>query len=94
MFKKTGATEIGRIPAQLVAHILYFFSEPGDLVLDPMAGGGVCADTCLAMGRRCWTLTHLIQAPMSSERFNGGVVYAMQKKKILGVTSRYVMVLK
>jgi hypothetical protein len=22
----------GRIPAQLVAHILYFFSEPGDLV--------------------------------------------------------------
>jgi hypothetical protein len=29
----------GRIPAQLVAHILYFFSEPGDLVLDPMAGG-------------------------------------------------------
>jgi hypothetical protein len=38
--------------AQLVAHILYFFSEPGDLVLDPMAGGGVCADTCLAMGWR------------------------------------------
>jgi ParB-like chromosome segregation protein Spo0J len=63
----------GRIPAQLVAHILYFFSEPGDLVLDPMAGGGVCADTCLAMGRRCWSLTHLIQAPMSSERFTGGV---------------------
>jgi hypothetical protein len=21
-----------------------------------MAGGGVCADTCLAMGRRCWSL--------------------------------------
>jgi hypothetical protein len=210
----------GRIPAQLVAHILYFFSEPGDLVLDPMAGGGVCADTCLAMGRRCWSLdmddrpetrpeiepwfwdpeqewdtrpffntrekpvliifdppyfdkkadayaeksisgltktaylvflerflrflkqiarkdarlafinadwrdfqncqakkedqgqailltdyyemfkntgwhlTHIIQAPMSSERFNAGVVSAMQKKKILGVTSRYVMVLK
>ena len=46
----------GRIPAQLVAHILYFFSEPNDLVFDPMAGGGVCADTCLAMGRRCWSL--------------------------------------
>jgi len=29
----------GRIPAQLVAHILYFLSEPGDLVLDSMAGG-------------------------------------------------------
>jgi hypothetical protein len=210
----------GRIPAQLVAHILYFFSEPNDLVFDPMAGGGVCADTCLAMGRRCWSLdmedrpdtrpeiepyfwdlekdwgdlpflnakekpvliicdppyfdkkadgyakesisglsktdyliflerfliflkkiarkdarlvfinadwrdfqncpakkedsgraillvdyyemfkktgwslSHIIQAPLSSERFNAGVVSAMQKKKILGVISRYVMVLK
>ncbi|MBU0464197.1 MAG: hypothetical protein KKE12_11400, partial [Proteobacteria bacterium] len=24
------------------------------LILDPMAGGGVTPDTCLAMGRRCW----------------------------------------
>ncbi|MFO7749181.1 MAG: transcriptional regulator, partial [Desulfobacteraceae bacterium] len=41
-----------------------------------------------------WTLAHIIQAPMSSERFSAGVVSAMQKKKILGVTSRYVMFLK
>ena len=40
-----------------------------------------------------WNLSHIIQAPMSSERFNAGVVSAMQKKKILGVTSRYVMFL-
>ena len=39
----------GRIPAQLVAHILYFFSEQNDLVLDPSfcplgygRGRGVC----------------------------------------------------
>jgi len=44
----------GRIPAQLIAHILRYFSQPGDLVLDPMAGGGVTPDTCLAMSRRCW----------------------------------------
>jgi hypothetical protein len=44
----------GRIPAQLIAHILRYFSQPGDLVLDPMAGGGVTPDTCLAMNRRCW----------------------------------------
>ena len=43
----------GRIPAQMIAHILYYFSEPGDLMLDPMAGGGVVADTCLAMNRKC-----------------------------------------
>ena len=39
-------------------------------------------------------MTHMIQSPMSSERFNASVVSAMQKKKILGVTSRYVLVAK
>jgi len=218
--KRFGDIWPGRIPAQLVAHILYFFSKQDDLIFDPMAGGGVCADTCLAMDRRCWsldmddrpdtrpeiepyhwnlnhtwddlpilgskgkpdliicdppyfdkkaseyseqsisglsrkaylkflekfflflkkiskkntrlafinsdwrdfqncpadkeesgrnilvvdyyeilkrtgwTLTHIIQAPLSSERFNAGVVTAMQNKKILGVVSRYVMILR
>lgn len=45
----------GRIPAQLVAHTLYFLTQPQALVLDPMAGGGVTADVCLALGRRCWS---------------------------------------
>ncbi|WP_413911121.1 hypothetical protein [Desulfobacula sp.] len=40
-----------------------------------------------------WYHTHIIQAPMSSQRFNAGVVSAMQKKNILGVISRYVIVL-
>jgi len=43
----------GRIPAQIVAHVLYFFSEQGDLVMDPMAGGGVVPDVCLALNRKC-----------------------------------------
>jgi len=30
----------GRIPAQMIAHILYYFSDQNDLVFDPMAGGG------------------------------------------------------
>jgi len=41
-----------------------------------------------------WLRTHIIQAPLSSERFEAGVVAAMQKKKILGVTSRYVIIVK
>jgi len=213
--KRFGDDWPGRIPAQMVAHILYYFTEQGELVMDPMAGGGVVPDTCLVMNRRCmsfdmapdpaarpgiekwywdtdnmkwpldkktkpdlilfdppyfskkadgyhkdsiaglpkkeyirfferffslagehskketiiavinadwrdfqgkpakeetwensiliddylnalkkggWKMTHMIQAPMSSERFNAGVVSAMQKKKILGVTSRYVIV--
>ena len=205
----------GRIPAQMIAHILYYFSLQGHLVFDPMAGGCVVADTCLAFNRKCWSFdmdprpdtrpeiephfwdfndmkwpvqgktkpdliifdppyfkkqagnydkeaisglskehyleflarffalahqntkkstlmafinadwrdfqgtpamdeardnsiliddylgiikksgwqhTHIMQAPLSSERFNPGVVSAMQKKRILGVTSRYVIV--
>ena len=45
----------GRIPAQLVAHTLFYFTKENDLVLDPMAGGGVVADTCLAFNRQCWS---------------------------------------
>jgi len=204
----------GRIPAQLVAHTLFFFTKPGDLVLDPMAGGGVVSDVCLLFERRCrsfdlavrdnrpeiryhhwdagnkdwpiskkpdliffdppyyrkkagdydkssisslprreyleffenffnlmnshikkttrlafinadwrdfqnkpaldetpegsiliddylnilkksgWKRTHIIQTPLSSERFDAGIVSAMQKKRILGVTSRYLIIAK
>ncbi len=218
--KRFGDDWPGRIPAQLIGHILFYFSRQNDLILDPMAGGGVTPDTCLALNRRCWSFdmmdrhesrpeiephtwslssdqklswpvnskekadlvifdppyfdkkagaydrksisslprkaylefleafftllkshvkkttrlafinadwrdfqgkpaidetgkddiliddylwilrktgwrrTHIIQAPMSSERFSAIVVSAMQKKKILGVTSRYVIVLR
>jgi ParB/RepB/Spo0J family partition protein len=45
----------GRIPAQLVAHTLFYFTKQGQLVFDPMAGGGVVPDVCLAFHRRCWS---------------------------------------
>jgi hypothetical protein len=205
----------GRIPAQLVAHVLFYFTRDGSRVMDPMAGGGVVPDVCKAFSRHCdafdlatrperpeirkhvwhpaapqwpadtktpdliffdppyfskkqseyadkagagevpisdldrrayldffdrffrlarahakhgtrmaflnadwrdfqgtpatdeahheaitlldyadllkrngWNITHLIDAPMSTERFNGGVVSAMQKRRILGVVRR------
>ena len=218
--KRFGDDWPGRIPEQLIAHILFYFSKQNDLILDPMAGGGVTPDTCLALSRRCWAFdmtdrpetrpeiephtwtlptaqqlswpvsskekpkliildppyfdkkaadydrksisalpkkeylqfleaffallkqnakkttrlafinadwrdfqnkpaaeesgkgailiddylsilnktgwqhTHIIQAPMSAQRFSAVVVSAMQKKRILGVTSRYVIILK
>lgn len=49
-----GADHPGRIPGQLVAHVLYFFTQPGDMVIDPMAGSGTTLDVCLAMGRKCY----------------------------------------
>jgi DNA modification methylase len=32
---------------------LYYYSKQGDLVVDPMAGGGVTVDCCLVMNRKC-----------------------------------------
>lgn len=49
-----GSQHPGRIPGQLIAHVLYFFTQPGDMVIDPMAGSGTTPDVCLAMGRRCY----------------------------------------
>ena len=43
----------GLICGQIIENLLYYYTEPGDLVLDPMAGGGTALDVCAAMGRRC-----------------------------------------
>ena len=43
----------GRIPAQLVAHALFYFTKPGDFVVDPMSGGNVVSDVCLVFERKC-----------------------------------------
>lgn len=49
-----GSGHPGRIPGQLIAHVLYFFTNPGDMIIDPMAGSGTTIDVCLAMGRKCY----------------------------------------
>lgn len=44
----------GRIPGELVVHVIYFADiKPGALVLDPMVGSGTTIDACLLMGRQC-----------------------------------------
>jgi DNA modification methylase len=43
----------GKTFAQLIFNTLYFFTEKGDLIVDPMAGGGVVGDVCRVMGRKC-----------------------------------------
>ncbi|MBU0465789.1 MAG: hypothetical protein KKE12_19710 [Proteobacteria bacterium] len=63
----------GRIPAQLIAHILYFFSEQAILIVDYYE----------ILRKTGWTLTHIIQAPLSSERFNPGLWLQCRKKRFL-----------
>lgn len=51
--ERMGQDHAGRIPGQIVANTLYYYTEPNALVVDPMAGGGTTNDACLLLGRRC-----------------------------------------
>ena len=48
-----GIPHPGSIPPGIVAHTLHYFTEPGAMVVDPLAGGGTTLDVCESMGRRC-----------------------------------------
>jgi ParB-like chromosome segregation protein Spo0J len=50
---KFGKSYPGNIPAAIVFNTLYFFTRQGDLVYDPISGGGVVGDVCNAFRRRC-----------------------------------------
>lgn len=45
----------GRMPAQIVENLLWLYTEPGQTVFDPFAGGGTTIDVAKAMGRRVWS---------------------------------------
>jgi ParB family transcriptional regulator, chromosome partitioning protein len=47
-----GIPHPGRIPGQIAGNIIYYFTEPGDLVVDPMAGGGSTLDVAEFLGRK------------------------------------------
>ncbi|MBI1806281.1 MAG: hypothetical protein HYR76_04420 [Ignavibacteria bacterium] len=34
----------GRIPGQIIANVLYYYSKPGDYIVDPFAGSGTVGD--------------------------------------------------
>jgi len=43
----------GVTPAFIIWNLIQRYTEPGDLVLDPMAGSGTTLDVCNEEGRRC-----------------------------------------
>jgi len=47
-----GIPHPGRIPGQIPANVIYYFTKPGDLVVDPMAGGGSTLDAAAYLERR------------------------------------------
>jgi N6-adenosine-specific RNA methylase IME4 len=49
---RLGQKHPGQIPGQAVMNILYYYTEEGDLVVDPFAGRGSTIDACKVMERR------------------------------------------
>jgi hypothetical protein len=47
-------SHFGRMPPQVVENLLWLFTEPGQIVFDPFAGGGTTIDVAKRMGRRVW----------------------------------------
>jgi DNA modification methylase len=43
----------GRMPGQVVMNLLHYYTEPGELVVDPFAGSGTTLDVCYFMDRKC-----------------------------------------
>ncbi|MDR9756946.1 MAG: DNA methyltransferase [Thermoanaerobacterales bacterium] len=51
--ERFGIKHPGNLPAGILFNILYYYSQQGDIVVDPMAGGGVTIDVCQHMKRTC-----------------------------------------
>ena len=47
-----GSKYPGRLPGQNILNLLYYFTEEGDLILDPFAGSGTTIDAVKFYGGR------------------------------------------
>ena len=52
--KRLGIKYPGNISGQISMNLLYYYTNIGDMIIDPMAGGGSTVDACLVMGRKCF----------------------------------------
>jgi len=50
--KDNSITHFGNIPQVFVENLLYYYTEPFDVVYDPFAGGGITIDACKKWMRR------------------------------------------
>lgn len=52
--KDQDTTYFGKMPEQVVENLLWLYTDPGDIVVDPFAGSGTTVEVGKRMGRRVW----------------------------------------
>lgn len=57
--KTNEASHFGNTEQRIVDNLLYLYTEPFDIVLDPFAGGGATIDVCKRRSRRYWVSDRL-----------------------------------
>jgi len=66
--KKTNETEhFGNTEQRIVENLLWAYTQPLDIVIDPFGGGGSTLDVCKVRGRRCWVSDRKPKAGMESK---------------------------
>lgn len=53
--KSNKTSHPGNTEQRIVENLLWAYTEPLDIVVDPFAGGASTLDVCRKRGRRCWT---------------------------------------
>lgn len=48
-----GIPHPGQIAGQVIQNLMWYYSQPGDLIVDPFCGGGSTIDACQIMDREC-----------------------------------------
>ena len=54
----------GAMPPQIVENVLWLFTEPGQIVVDPFAGSGTTIDVAKRRGRRVWASDRKPSTPL------------------------------
>ena len=59
--KTAGATHFGNSEPTIVENLLYLYTQPLDVVIDPFGGGGSTVDVCKKRSRRYWVSDRLVR---------------------------------
>jgi predicted DNA-binding protein YlxM (UPF0122 family) len=65
--KTPGSTHFGNSEVRWVDNLLYLYTRPFEIVVDPFAGGGSTIDVCRRRFRRCWAGDRRVKASRAHE---------------------------